>query len=56
MSHPEAGWRSAVFYSLIGSCRRLGLNPQEYLTDVLGRLPGLTTHRLEPFLPGKKLS
>jgi hypothetical protein len=54
--HPEAGWRSAVIYSLMGSCRRLGLNPQEYLTDVLGRLPGLTTHQLEPFLPGKKLS
>ena len=39
LGHPEAGWRSAVIYSIIGSCRRRGLNPQEYLTDVLGRLP-----------------
>jgi hypothetical protein len=56
MPHPEAGWRSAVIYSMIGSCRRRGLNPQEHLTDVLGRLPGLTPHQLEPLLPGKKLS
>jgi hypothetical protein len=45
-------WRSAAIYSLIESCRRRGLNPQEYLTDFLGRLPGLTTHQLEPLLPG----
>jgi len=56
MPHPEAGWRSAVIYSMIRSCWRRGLNPQEHLTDILGRLPGLTTHQLEPLLPGKKLS
>jgi len=52
LGHPDAGWRSAVIYSLIGSCRRRGLNPQEYLTDVLGRLPGLKINQLEPLLPG----
>ena len=51
LGHPEAGWRSAVIYSMIGGCRRRGLNPQEYLTDVLGRLPGLKTHQLELLLP-----
>ena len=51
LGHPEAGWRSAVIYSMIGSCRQRGLNPQEYLTDVLRRLPGLKTHQLEPLLP-----
>ena len=39
IGHPDAGWRSAVAYTLIGSCRRRGLNPQDYLTDVLRRLP-----------------
>ena len=39
IGHPDAGWRSAVIYSLIVSCRRRGINPQEYLTDVLRRLP-----------------
>jgi transposase len=39
IGHPDAGWRSAVAYTLIGSCRRRGINPQDYLTDVLRRLP-----------------
>ena len=39
IGHPQAGWRSAVIYSILISCRRRGLNPQEYLTDVLARLP-----------------
>ena len=38
IGHPEAGWRSAVIYSIILSCRRRGINPQDYLTDVLNRL------------------
>ena len=36
IGHPQAGWRSAVIYTIIQSCRRRGINPQEYLTDVLG--------------------
>jgi transposase len=51
IGHPEAGWRSAVIYSILQSCRRRGINPQEYLTDVLTRLPGLKTTELEPLLP-----
>jgi transposase len=39
IGHPNAGWRSAVIYSIIVSCRRRGINPLDYLTDVLGRLP-----------------
>lgn len=31
--------RAAVFYTLVESCRRLGINPHEYLTDVLARIP-----------------
>jgi hypothetical protein len=36
---------------MIRSCWRRGFNPQEYLTDVLGRLSGSKTHQLEPLLP-----
>jgi hypothetical protein len=39
LGRPQAGWRSAVICLLIGSCRQRGFNAQEYLTDVLGRLP-----------------
>jgi transposase len=51
IGHPDAGWRSAVIYSLILSCRRRGINPQEYLTDVLRRLPSLNITQIAPLLP-----
>jgi hypothetical protein len=30
---------SAVIYTLLGSCRRHGLNPFDYLKDLFTRLP-----------------
>jgi hypothetical protein len=51
IGHPEAGWRSAVIYTIIQSCRRYGINPQEYLTDVLGRLPSMTANQVKELLP-----
>ena len=51
IGHPEAGWRSAVIYSIIVSCRRRGINPQEYLTDVLRRLPAMNITQIAQLLP-----
>ena len=51
IGHPDAGWRSAVIYTLIQSCRRYGINPQEYLTDVLRRLPSMTSSQVRELLP-----
>jgi hypothetical protein len=51
VGHPDAGWRSAVIYTFTVSCRRRGINPQEYLTDVLQRLPSLNITQIEPLLP-----
>jgi len=51
IGHPQAGWRSAVIYSLLISCRRRGLNPQEYLTDVLARLPSAKITQSQELLP-----
>lgn len=51
IGHPDAGWRSAVIYSLIISCRRRGINPQEYLTDVLRRLPAMNITQIAELLP-----
>jgi hypothetical protein len=51
IGHPEAGDRSAVIYTLLECCKRRGINPQEYLHDVLTRLPTMTnqqTHTLTP--------
>ena len=53
IGHPEAGWRSAVIYTIIQSCRRRGINPQEYLTDVLGRLPSMKNHEVKDVLPSR---
>lgn len=51
IGHPDAGWCSAVIYTMIQSCRRYGINPQEYLTDVLHRLPAMTTSQVPELLP-----
>jgi transposase len=51
IGHPEAGQRSAVIYSVLGSCRRHGINPAEYLRDVLERLPKAKTSELKSLTP-----
>ena len=55
IGHPDAGWRSAVIYTIIQSCRRYGINPQEYLTDVLGRLPSMKANQVRELLPAQWL-
>jgi transposase len=52
IGHPDAGWRSAVIYSLLISARRRGLNPQTYLTEILGRLPSIKITEINQLLPG----
>jgi transposase len=51
IGHPAAGWRSAVIYSVIVRCRRRGINPLGYLTDVLRRLPALEITEIDSLLP-----
>ena len=51
IGHPEAGQRSAVIYSVLGSCRRLGINPAEYLQDVFERLPKAKTSEIKSLTP-----
>lgn len=51
IGHPEAGQRSAVIYSVLGSCRRLGINPAEYLQDLFERLPKAKTSEIKSLTP-----
>ncbi len=51
IGHPEAGWRSAVIYSIIVSCRRRNIEPWEYLKDVFTRLPAMKQSELPTLLP-----
>src|SRR5690606_9260567 len=54
IGHPNAGDRSAILYSVIASCRRHGINPHDYLRDVLTRLPAMTNQNdLSTLLPSK---
>ncbi len=43
--------RTAMMYSFFGSCQHLGVNPREWLTDVLTRLPDHPVNRLRELLP-----
>jgi transposase len=51
IGHPAAGWRSAVIYSILVSCRRRGIDPEDYLTDVLRRLPEQKINQIDQLLP-----
>lgn len=51
IGHPEAGWRSAVIYSIVVSCQRRGIDPAQYLTDVLRRLSAMKQSQLSTLLP-----
>jgi transposase len=50
----EAGGKAAAtLYSVVGTCRRLGLDPFAYLRDVFARLPGHPADRLDELLPDR---
>jgi hypothetical protein len=51
VGHPDAGERSAVIYTLLGSCRRHGINPFDYLKDLFTRLPAARTSQISEFTP-----
>jgi hypothetical protein len=50
----DAGGRAAaILYSVVGTCRRLGIDPFAYLRGVLARLPALAAAQLDDILPGR---
>jgi transposase len=53
VGHPEAGERSAVIYTLLGSCRRQGINPFDYLKDLFTRLPAAKITEIKQFTPSE---
>lgn len=56
IGHPEAGNRSAILYTIIENCKIRGINPQEYLRDVLTRLPSMKMGQVEALLPANWLA
>ena len=51
VGHPAAGWRSAVLYSILGTCKLHGVNEWSYLTWALPRLAAATNHTAHEFTP-----
>jgi transposase len=47
----EAGQTSAIFYSLIGSCKALGIIPEKYLNEVFTALPEMTNRTAKEWTP-----
>jgi hypothetical protein len=48
----EAAKRTAIIYSLLGTCKINNVNPTEWLTDVLNRILDCKTNDLNKLLPG----
>ena len=46
-----AGARAAAIYALIETAKLNGLDPQAYLTDVLGRIAAHPARRIAELLP-----
>ena len=47
----EAGWRSAVLYTIIENCRHHGLEPYAYLKHLIERLPECTNQEVSSLTP-----
>jgi hypothetical protein len=51
IGHPEAGELSAIIYTLLGSCRRHGINPFDYTKDFFRRLAAANITQIKEFTP-----
>ena len=52
----DSGRSAATILSLVQTCRNLGINPQEYLEDVLRRIMSHPAKQIEQLLPDKWLA
>ncbi len=52
---PEGGEAGGILFSLVQTCRGLGINPREYLEDVMRRIMGHNSQKLYELLPDEWL-
>jgi transposase len=52
---PRGAEDDAILYSIVASCRDLKIDPFEYLTDILSRIPSLPASRLKEITPRRWL-
>jgi transposase len=51
IGHPEAGKRSAIIYTILATCKAHGIEPWEYLHDVLSRMPSMKNSEVDQLTP-----
>lgn len=51
----DGGEAGAILFSLVQTCRGLGINPREYLEDVMCRIMGHNSQKLHELLPDEWL-
>jgi transposase len=51
----DGGRTAAIFMSIVQTCRRLGIDPFEYMSDVLTRFPSARTSDVDQYLPDRWL-
>lgn len=52
---PDGGEAGAVLFSLVQTCRGLGINPREYLEDIMRRIMGHNSQKIYELLPDEWL-
>jgi len=52
IGHPDAGQNTALFYTLVETCKRYNIDPYAWLSDVLPRIKGYPVHQIADLLPG----
>ncbi len=52
----DAGAQSAIIITVLLNCKMHGINPEEYLKDVLDRLSHITAAEARELPPGKWLA
>lgn len=52
---PDGGEAGAILFSLVQTCRGLGINSREYLEDVMCRIMGHSSQKLHELLPDEWL-
>ena len=50
---PNSGQDSAILYSLIETCRKLGINPADYLRELFDALPAMEQKEIPHWTPAK---
>ncbi|KAA1241546.1 IS66 family transposase, partial [Aquimarina sp. RZ0] len=48
----KSAQNAAILYSFFGSCKMQGINPREWLANILEKLPDHSMQKLEELLPG----